>query len=772
MSDDNDLQSNIKRIKKELKAAKSSPQADLSGDGAIAQEGGKAVGRDGILIEGDVYFGVEPRKKILDDDTPAPGTAPFKGLRHFDVTDAPLFFGRTGLTELLLEHVRTKRFLAVVGASGSGKSSIVRAGVVASLQNQPGWRIHIITPTASPLETLALALTSESESVSAAKTLRDDMRNDPESLHLYTRRLMADDSKARMLLVVDQFEELFTLCRDSAERVAYVNNLLTAVSEERQGSLTVILTLRADFYHHCMQFRPLLIALPKYQVNVGIMTAIELREAIIGPAEKGDWNFEPGLVDLMLRDVSNEPGALPLLSHALLATWLRRRGRTMTLASYSEVGGVQGAISRTADDTYGTLSPTQKQIARNVFLRLTELGESTQDTRRRVQLEELKQLSEDENSVAKVLELLADARLVTTGEDSVEVAHEALIREWPTLRSWLDENRESLRIHRHLTETALEWERNQRDVEDLYRGSRRAHVLEWSAGHVNELSPLEKEYIKACHAEQKRERRGRRLRMSIVGTIPFVLLIWLVLTGQLNRFVFRPLTTAWITVPAGIFSMGSEIGYLNERPIHLVYIDTFDIGQFEVTNRQYSQCVKAGVCSPPRNDKYGLSALSNHPVTDVSWYDATTFCEWQDPNGRLPTEAEWEKAALGASGILYPWGEDLDCDHANYSDDQKENKCKDGTTPVGSYEIGKSLYGAYDMIGNAFEWVEDEYQAYPGNHADDPNYGGTYRVLRGGSWGYNFQKIPTATLRIYNNPWDSNVGIFGIRCARGLPAKD
>lgn len=160
----------------------------------------------------------------------------------------------------------------------------------------------------------------------------------------------------------------------------------------------------------------------------------------------------------MLRDVSDEPGTLPLLSHALLATWERRRGRTLTLAGYSDAGGVHGAIARTAERTYQSLSPEQQAIARNIFLRLTELGEGTQDTRRRASLDELVGHSQDRTTVEAVLKTLADARLVTTGKEGAEVAHEALIREWPTLHLWLDEDRESLRIHRHLTESAQSWQ--------------------------------------------------------------------------------------------------------------------------------------------------------------------------------------------------------------------------------------------------------------------------------------------------------------------------
>lgn len=765
MSDEDNLKPEIERLKSELESVRSNQKAELSGDGALAQGmGNKAVGREGILIEGNVYIGTPSKDQQKEDDLPTPGESPFKGLQYYDVADAPLFFGRTNLTNTLLEHIRTQRFLAVVGASGSGKSSVVRAGVVAALQGQPGWRTLIVTPTAHPLETLALALTSDSESVSAAKTLRDDMRGDPESLHLYARRLMTNDSKVRMLLVVDQFEELFTLCRDVAERDAYINNLLTATSDDTQGPLTIVITIRADFYHHCVPFQGLRTALETHQKIIGSMNQDELRQAIVSPAETNGWEFEPGLIDLMLRDVSEEPGALPLLSHALLATWQRRRRRTLTLAGYSEAGGVRGAIAKTAEDTYQRLTLGQQQIARSIFLRLTELGEGTQDTRRRVNLSELEPRLEAQKSEEQVLQLLTDARLVTTDKDSVEVAHEALIREWPTLRHWLDEDREALRVHRHLTESAQGWESNGRDAGDLYRGTRLVQALEWANAHPAEISLVEAEYLKSCRAEHRRERRAVQIRWaSIITAIVFGLIVVVLgVTGQLNPYIYRPLSMEWITIPAGEFNMGSESGNSAPSQVHLVYLDAFEIGKYEVTNQQYLQCVKAGACSEPLNGEYKHTEKVKFPVKDVSWFDGDDFCKWNDSNGRLPTEAEWEKSARGTDGRTYPWGEGIDSTFANFNSNR--------SVPVGSYESGKSPYGVYDMAGNVWEWVADWY---------DPNYyknspttnptgpeSGTVRALRGGSWGSPEKDLHSAN-RGRNLP-SVAVNIFGFRCARDV----
>lgn len=339
------------------------------------------------------------RTLATGDEPPTPGEPPYKGLQYFDREDADLFFGREQLTARLMGRIRDERFLAVVGASGSGKSSIVRAGLIPALHRDSpqAWRIHVITPTAHPLEALALGLSSDGSSVADTAALIDDLRRDARTLHLVGMRLVASGGRggsldgpgpARVLLVVDQFEEMFTLCRDPAERGAFVEALLTAVAPE--GPTSVVLTLRADFYAYLAGYAELRDSVAAHQQYIGPMNAQELRRAIEAPADRAGWEFSPGLVDLILRDVGQEPGALPLLSHALLETWRCRRGTVLTLKAYAESGGVRGAIARTADRVYHVeLTSDQQRIARDIFLRLTELGEGTQDTRRRVGLREL-----------------------------------------------------------------------------------------------------------------------------------------------------------------------------------------------------------------------------------------------------------------------------------------------------------------------------------------------------------------------------------------------
>jgi DNA-binding XRE family transcriptional regulator len=274
---------------------------------------------------------------VRREDAPAPGLCPYKGLNYFDEADADFFVGREGLTAKLTERVLALaetelpqgiRFLAIVGASGSGKSSLVRAGLVHALRwnkASTNWQIHILTPTAHPLESLALTLTQGSSSETATAAMLDDLAGDMRSLHLFARRKLGSNHGSHLLLVIDQFEELFALCRSEEEVNSFIGNILTAASQADRPVI-IIITLRADFYAHCANYPSLREALAKHQEYIGAMNHEELRRAIEEPAQRGRWEFEPGLVDLLLHDVGHEPGALPLLSHALFETWQRRRG--------------------------------------------------------------------------------------------------------------------------------------------------------------------------------------------------------------------------------------------------------------------------------------------------------------------------------------------------------------------------------------------------------------------------------------------------------------
>ena len=456
--------------------------------------------------------------------------SPFKGLQFFDEADAHLFFGRQKITQLLVNHLSTQnrngtktnnRFWAIVGASGSGKSSLARAGVVPALRQQTKWQIRVFTPTDEPLKQLALTL-SDNAAVTDIASLQQDFAGTPRALDLHIHKMFNDpshDESNHLLLVIDQFEELFTLCKDEDKQKAFIDNLITAVSSTN-SPLSILITLRADFYIHCADFSNLRQLLSENQTFIGSMDNNEVREVIEKPTERHNLQFEKGLVDLLLKDVGAEngkqpePGALPLLSHALQETWRRRDGHTLTFVGYYASGGVHKAIAQTAKDTFEALDNEEKKIACEIFLSLTELGEGTQDTRRRATLQELYSAHENKEAVKLVLEKLAEVRLIIIEKETVEVAHEALIREWDTLHQWLEENRERLQIPRRLAVAATIWEEHDHDPEQLYRGARLAEVQEWAAQYGARLTPLDNEFLTASQAAANEEIRRKEARQQ------------------------------------------------------------------------------------------------------------------------------------------------------------------------------------------------------------------------------------------------------------------
>jgi WD40 repeat protein/transcriptional regulator with XRE-family HTH domain len=441
---------------------------------------------------------LELAQSARQEDAPAAGIAPYKGLLFFDEADAEWFFGREALTERLADRVSdmfidaSSRFLSVVGASGSGKSSLVRAGLAVALK-QSGWDVRIFTPGAYPLKALEMQFEQD----------QSDLKSE------------------RVLLLVDQFEETFTLCHDELERLSFIERLLS-LARETTGKIAVVIALRADFYSHCAQYPSLREAVAAEQEYIGQMTAEELRRAIEEPAKHGGWEFEPGLVRMLLNDIGAqgtsepEPGALPLLSHALLATWERRRGHMFTLDGYQASGGVRGAIAETAESVFtDRLNRSQQELARDVFLRLTELGEGTEDTRRRATLNELVRQSAEATQLRTVLNTLAEARLITLNEDNAEVAHEALIREWQRLHEWLTQDREGLLLHRHITESTHEWQTRGHDQAELYRGARLAQAREWVSINEERLNADEQAFLAASVDQEQRdviEREAQRQR--------------------------------------------------------------------------------------------------------------------------------------------------------------------------------------------------------------------------------------------------------------------
>lgn len=439
----------------------------------------------------------------------ADGEPPYRGLARFGVGDHERFFGRDRLVDQLVELVGRRHLVVVTGPSGSGKSSLLRAGLIARLQNSTSRRerptsIRVLTPGPYPARTHAAIL-------------------DPES------------APAGTVIVVDQLEEVFTLCTDRTERERFLN-LLCAVRPSH--GIRVVVAVRADFYGHVAQHRHLAEAAQGATLLVPPMSPEELRETIVKPAALGGLVVERGLTARIIAEVADEPGGLPLMSHALLETWRRRKGRVLTEAAYEAVGGISGAIARTADDVYTRLTTEQAQAARRILLRLISPGQGNQDTRRPADRSEVTVLGPGTPSDADlVLERLAQARLITLDRDTVHLSHEAVLAAWPRLRAWIDEDRDRLRTQRHLTEAAATWHALRQDSGSLYRGLRLSVAEEHWAGPDRRggLTPSERQFLTASLTARERSRRRRLARIAAVSILLVLSLIAALVAWQQNQ---------------------------------------------------------------------------------------------------------------------------------------------------------------------------------------------------------------------------------------------
>lgn len=453
---------------------------------------------------------------------------PYKGLRAFQEADAVDFFGRAGLTEQLLARLSESggggRFLVVAGPSGSGKSSVVRAGLVPALRrgalpNSKGWFITDMLPGTHPLEELEAALLRVATSPQSG--LLSQLSEDRRGLVRAVKRILPADQDTELLLVIDQFEELFTLVVDEGLREHFIDNLLSAVTDPR-SRVRIIATLRADFYDRPLVYPRLAELVRSHTELVLPLTDDELERAIAGPAERVGLMLEPGLVTTIVNDIGKQPGALPLLQFALTELFNRRKEHKLTLGAYRESGGLKGALGRRADELYDELDPQLQEVARQIFLRLVTLGEGTEDTRRRVTLAELapgEGTDEVINAFSRYRLLTLDHDPLTRGS-TLEIAHEALIREWAKLREWLRENREDLLVQRQLTQAAAEWQRANHERSFLANGMRLLRFETLAAGGKLALNADEYTYLDASIEQRvaldkaESERRAQEAKIA------------------------------------------------------------------------------------------------------------------------------------------------------------------------------------------------------------------------------------------------------------------
>jgi DNA-binding SARP family transcriptional activator/WD40 repeat protein len=448
---------------------------------------------------------------VPEDDRAGAVVCPFKGLAFFDSSDAEYFCGRERVVSDLVARLAEWPLVGILGSSGIGKSSLLRAGLLPALRSgalpgSSGWRQVLVRPGEHPRDELARAFGQRGIEGTLAGLAHGE----------------------RIVIAVDQLEELFTVCEHERERSGFLEQLAAAAHDHERRAV-VVCALRADFYGRLSPYQGFAQLLSQSHVLVGPMDREELTEAIEEPAARAGLEIEHALVDALVSDVVDEPGGLPLLSTALLELWLARDGRTLRFQSYRATGGVRGAVSRLAETAYSQLSKRDRPVANSVLLRLAG-EEDGALVRRRVPIAELERI----DGAQRVLTALTDARLLTVSDGEVELSHEALLREWPRYLGWLEEDRVGRRLHSHLTAAAGEWDARGRDPADLYRGARLTAALDWIAQHRGQLNRLEREFVNASRSEADREARrqrtqNRRLRALLMGT--GILLLVSVLAG-------------------------------------------------------------------------------------------------------------------------------------------------------------------------------------------------------------------------------------------------
>lgn len=538
------------------------PQTGLPVAGWIAQLqvalAGSAIapqiwlsGAQGVI---EVFPGRVGARSAASSDNFDLGLCPYMGLRAFTETDAQYFYGRETLTQTLIQHLSQQACLAVVGASGSGKSSVVQAGLMAQLRqgkqrpDSDRWWIGSLRPGPQPLQALAQRLVdtgSEKEKAYQQNQIEGFLYQGVEGFVHWLR----SRSEPMVVLVVDQFEELFTLAGEQ-ERQQFLDLVLGA-AQYAGDRFKLVFTLRADFVATCLEIPALATILQQSSVLVPPnLTEADYRQVILRPAEQVGLRVEPELVQVLLEELNHSAGDLPLLEFVLEQLWERRQNGELSLRTYQDLGGLKIALERKAQDVYDHLDPEAQACAQWIFLTLTQLGENTEDTRRRVLRSDLVVTKYPAALVDRTLQALTAAKLVvisleetdaTIGQSrgsgnstpptfpspvTVEVAHEILIRHWSTLRWWLEENRARLRSQRQITEAALLWKQSQQQPDFLLRGSRLAEAEELYIQYTDELPHYVQQFIEAClearqqqQLQAKRRLRRAQITAAVIGVL-------------------------------------------------------------------------------------------------------------------------------------------------------------------------------------------------------------------------------------------------------------
>jgi len=707
------------------------------------------------LLEGST--GSE-KKSIGQERIPWPeGTSPYPGLFSFDIDYAPLFFGRDREVDAVLAKMSQAagRFLVISGASGSGKSSLVAAGIrravnegrltgankVMWLQIQPG-------RGQTPFESLTWPLTEAFRRISARPgELASQLANDTQTIG---RLIDAHLSQGQeLILLIDQLEELFTSGFKDRDVTHFLEALVTA-SRAATSRLRVIGTVRSEFITRLQESEVVLDALNGGGSHfLGPMSPKSLHEMIEKPAQATGYDFEPGLVDELLREAAQEPGNLPLLAYAMnqLFVQLKAGGRTFTHEAYKKIGRVAGAIGTQADHGLQRLDSDVDAAFGRVFAELVHIERDRPPTRKRASLSQFK----DDEEAGKVIQVLSgpECRVVVTAgegqESTVEVAHEKLFMAWPKLMDWIDKSGEALRDIEHAEEEAQRWQKGGNNPQELWLGSRAKKVLAAIERFGKRPSPKLGRFLKPqkvlraklTHDDISHQERlliGQKLA-EFGDTRPGV---------GLTKDGLPDIE--WIQIPGGKVSL--------EETKHVFKVKPFRIAKYPVTHAQFKAFLDAE--DGFQNKKWWKDIEqsseahkpsweeANAPRETVSWYEAVAFCRWLSAKTgkgiRLPTEWEWQQAATGGDPTReYPWEGGWDAVRCN-SYESRVNR----TTAVGMYPQGATQQDVLDMAGNVWEWCLNTYEEQDESITTDGR-----RVIRGGSW-LNLPK----SLRTSNRDWN------------------
>jgi WD40 repeat protein/class 3 adenylate cyclase len=471
------------------------------------------------------------------------GICPYRGLAAFRESDAQFYFGREAFIDALEQTIKSKKFVAVIlGSSGSGKSSALSAGLLPRLRSTGRYQVAILRPGTQPFYSLAGTLIellepnlSKTDQLAETRNLAERLAKGEVRLAEVIGRLQKDShSKQKVLLVIDQFEELYTLCSDVNLQKAFIDDLLATVEASKaqpDGLAVIMITLRADFMGQALAHRPFADALQEASLMLGPMNRQELQMAIEKPAEMQGAAFEPGLVARILDDVGEKPGNLPLLEFTLTQLWECQTDGWLTHADYESIGCVEGALAFYADQVYAELDESEQELARQAFVQLVKPGEGTEDTRRIATRDELGVES------WKLIQRMADKRLVVAGRDAqgnetAEVVHEALIQKWGKLQEWMNSDRAFRLWQERLRTNIRQWQESHQDAGALLAGAPLAVAEDWQVQRSAELNPAEKDYIQASQALQNRQQKERRRRRQwIFATMGIGLVVAILLAA-------------------------------------------------------------------------------------------------------------------------------------------------------------------------------------------------------------------------------------------------